>query len=53
MGIIQYKDNDFICRPKTGSASVFAVDALHSPVTKEEIMSKFPGTNFMENTRLS
>ena len=42
MGIIQYKDNDFIRRPETGSASVFAVDALHSPVTKEELMSKFP-----------
>ena len=42
MGIIQYKDNDFIRRPETGSASVFAVDALYSPVTKEELMSKFP-----------
>ena len=53
MGIIQYKDNDFICRPETGSASVFAVDALHSPVTKEELMSKFPEANFLGNTRLS
>lgn len=53
MGIIQYKDDDFICRPETGSASVFAVDALHSPVTKEELMSKFPEANFMGNTRLS
>ena len=38
MGIIQYKDNDLFHRPETGSASVFAVDALHSPVTKEELM---------------
>ena len=42
MCIIQYKDNDLIHRPETGSASVFAVDAPHSPVTKEELMSKFP-----------
>ena len=46
MGIIQYKDNDFIRKPETGSASVFAVDALHSPVTKEELMSKFPDDVF-------
>ncbi|PFX15885.1 Retrovirus-related Pol polyprotein from transposon 17.6 [Stylophora pistillata] len=29
-------------RPETGSASVFAVDAPRSPLTKEELMSKFP-----------
>ena len=40
--IIQYKDNDRIHRPSTGSASVFAVDAPRSPVTKEELMSNFP-----------
>jgi len=42
MGIIQYKDNDFIRRPETGSASVFTVDVPHSPVTKEKLISKFP-----------
>lgn len=42
MGIIQYKDNDLIHRPETGSASVFAVDAPRSPLSKEALMSKFP-----------
>lgn len=42
MNIIQYKDNDLLNKPVTGGFVVYAVDDQQSPVTKEELMSKFP-----------
>ena len=42
MNIIQYKDNDLLNKPKTGGSSVYAIEDQPSPVTKEELMLKFP-----------
>ena len=42
MNIIQYKDNDLLNKPETGSSLVYAVEDQPSPVTKEELMLKFP-----------
>ena len=40
--IIQYKDNDLLNKPETGGSSVYAIEDQPSPVTKEELMLKFP-----------
>ena len=42
MNIIQYKDNDLLNKPETGGSSVYAIEDQPSPVTKEELMLKFP-----------
>ena len=42
MNIIQYKDNDLLNQPETRSSFVYAVEDPSSPVTKEELMLKFP-----------
>ena len=42
MNIIQCKDNDLLNKPKTGGSSVYAIEDQPSPVTKEELMLKFP-----------
>lgn len=42
MNIIQYKDNDLLNKPETGGSSVYAIEDQSSPVTKEELMLKFP-----------
>ena len=42
MNIIQYKDNDSLNKPVTGGFPVYKVDDQKSPLTKEELMSKFP-----------
>ena len=44
MNIIQYKDkdNDLLNKPKTGGSSIYAIEDQLSPVTKEELMLKFP-----------
>ena len=42
MNIIQYRDNDLLNKPETAGFSVYAVEDQLSPVTKEELMLKFP-----------
>ena len=42
MNIIQYRDNDLLNKPETAGFSVHAVEDQLSPVTKEELMLKFP-----------
>ena len=42
MNIIQYKDNDLLNKPETGSSLVYAVEDQPSPVTKEKLMLQFP-----------
>ena len=42
MNIIQCKDNDLLNKPETGGSSVYAIEDQPSPVTKEELMLKFP-----------
>ena len=42
MNITQYKDNDLLNKPETGGSSVYAIEDQPSPVTKEELMLKFP-----------
>lgn len=42
MNIIQYKDNDLLNKPKTDGSWVYAIEDLPPPVTKEELMLKFP-----------
>lgn len=42
MNIIQYRDNDLLNKPETGGSSVYAIEDQPSPVTKEELMLKFP-----------
>ena len=42
MNIIQYKDNDQLNKPKTDGSWVYAIEDLSPPVTKEELMLKFP-----------
>ena len=42
MNIIQYKDNDLLNKPETGSSLVYAVEDQPSPVTKEQLMLQFP-----------
>ncbi|KAL9951232.1 hypothetical protein ACROYT_G043857 [Oculina patagonica] len=42
MNIIQYKDNDLLNKPETGSSLVYAVEDQPSAVTKEELMLQFP-----------
>ena len=42
MNIIQYKDNDLLNKPETGGSLVYAIEDQPPPVTKEELMLKFP-----------
>ena len=42
MNIIQYQDNDLLNKPKTDGSLVYAIEDLSPPVTKEELMLKFP-----------
>ena len=42
MNIIQYRDNDLLNKPDTAGFSVYAIEDQLSPVTKEELMLKFP-----------
>ena len=41
MNIIHFKDNDLLNTPKTGHAPVYAVEDQRSPLSVEELMSKF------------
>ena len=42
MNIVAYLDNDQLNKPNTGKAEVYTVEDEGTPVTKEQLVQKYP-----------